>query len=102
MATTWDYERWRLWSKIIVVLAVVTMLASVPIVAARQTTYETRYITDSEGHPLYETRVPVDSPSPIAGAGYFVVLFGLVLGIAGFTAYIYFDLKVKTAPRSRY
>ncbi len=97
-----DYERGRMWSKVIVILAVVTMLASVPIVAARQTTYEMRRVFDSGGNFLYDTRVPVDSPSPIAGAGYYVVFFGLVLGIAGFTAYIYFDLKMKTAPHSRY
>lgn len=96
----WDYERPRLWGKIIVVLAAVMIIVSIPIAAARQTTYEWRCATYFEGYCEFWHSVPVDVPSPIVGAGYLLAFIGLVLGVAGFTAYIYYDLKMKTAPHA--
>jgi hypothetical protein len=97
-----DFERRRLWGKIIMALAFLVALISVPIAAARQTTYEWRCTANLNDRCTRTELMPVVSAAPTASAGLIVGFIGFLLGVAGFIVYIFYDLKVKTARHGFY
>jgi hypothetical protein len=99
---TMDFERRRLWAKITMALAVLIVLVSIPIAAAKETVYESRCVGDWTGDCPYRIGAPVDRPAPIASLGLVTAPIGFLLGAAGFVAYIYYDLKVKTSRHGLY